>query len=226
MRDNELSQIVNNLANINTTGYKRLSFSSRVYHLLAGRPYEVNAVYHDARVQTYFGTQYIDTSQGSLKQTKNPFDIAIEGEGFFAVRHGNRVLYTREGSFTKDKESLLVTQTGLRVLDENNNPILIEGTNIEIGKDGSILVDRSSVGRIKLVRLNNLRHIGHSLYEGTETGRATGKTLQGWIEGSNVNPISEMVQMIQAIRSFDITQRITSNFDQLAQKAVSEIARV
>lgn len=226
MREYELSSVSNNLANVNTTGYKRQAFASRLYPLLSGRPYEPNAVYQDARAQTYFGTQYIDTSQGALKQTYNPFDLAIQGDGFFSVRQGNKILYTRAGSFTRDKENYLVTQTGLRVLDENNNPILIEGTKIEIGKDGSISVDGNPVGRIKLVRLNNLRHIGGSLYEGVEIGQANGQILQGWIEGSNVNPVSEMVSLIQAIRNFEFAQRVTLNFDQLAQRAVTDIARI
>ncbi len=226
MREKELEAVSHNLANINTTGYKRQQFASRLYPLLSGRPSELNAIYQDARAQTYFATQYIDTSQGVLKQTQNPFDLAIKGEGFFAVRQGDKIFYTREGSFTRDKENFLITQAGLRVLDENNNPIVIDGTKIEIGKDGSVSVDGNPVGRIKVVKLNNLRHLGNSLYEGLEAGQANGEILQGWIEGSNVNPMSEMVQMIQAIRNFDLTQRATRNFDELAQRAVNEIARI
>ncbi|MGB9822398.1 flagellar basal-body rod protein FlgF [Thermodesulfovibrio sp.] len=226
MREKELEAVSHNLANINTTGYKRQQFASRLYPLLSGRPSELNAIYQDARTQTYFATQYIDTSQGVLKQTQNPFDLAIKGEGFFAVRQGDKIFYTREGSFTRDKENFLITQAGLRVLDENNNPIVIDGTKIEIGKDGSVSVDGNPVGRIKVVKLNNLRHLGNSLYEGLEAGQANGEILQGWIEGSNVNPMSEMVQMIQAIRNFDLTQRATRNFDELAQRAVNEIARI
>lgn len=226
MRQYELDAVANNLANINTTGYKRQQFASRLYPLLSGRPYEPNAIYQDARAQTYFGTQYIDTSQGTLKQTHNPFDLAIQGEGFFAVRQGDKILYTREGSFTRDRENFLVTQTGLKVLDENNNPVIIDGTKIEIGRDGNILVDGNTVGRIKLVKINRVIHVGHSLYDGVEEGQANGQILQGWIESSNVNPMNEMVQMIQAIRNFDFTQRVTTTFDQLAQRAVSEIARI
>jgi len=226
MRENELSAISNNLANINTTGYKKQSFASRLYPLLSGKPSQSNVIYQDARAQTYFGTQYIDISQGALKQTHNPFDLGIQGEGFFVVTQGNKILYTREGSFTRDKDNYLVTQTGLRVLDENNNPIIIDGTKIEYGKDGTILVDGNPIGRIKLVKLNNLRHVGQSLYEGVEAGQANGQVLQGWIENSNVNPMSEMVQMIQAIRNFDFTQRVTTNFSELAQRTVSEIARI
>lgn len=229
MRENELSSVANNLANINTTGYKRQSFSSKLYPLLSGKPAEFNAIYHNARAQTYFGGQYIDLSQGSLKQTRNLFDFAIQGEGFFAVRQGNRIIYTREGSFTKDKENYLITHAGLRVLDENNNPIIlpiVDKDRIEVGQDGSIFVDNNLVSRLKLVRLNNVKHIGQSLYEGQEAGQATGQILQGWIESSNINPMNEMVQMIQAIRNFDLSQRLTTNFDQLAQRAVSEIARI
>lgn len=226
MRENELSSVSNNLANINTTGYKRQSFASRLYPLLTGRPPEIRAIYNDARAQTYFGTQYIDTSQGSLRETGNPLDFAIQGEGFFAVQKGGRVFYTREGSFTKDRENYLVNQSGLRVLDENNNSILIDGNRIEVGHDGNIYVDGNLVSKIKIARVEGLTHVGNSLYEGVERGEATGKVLQGWIEGSNVNPMNELVQMIQAIRNFEFAQRVTMNFDQLAQRAVSEIARI
>lgn len=226
MRENELSAVSNNLANINTTGYKRQSFASRVYPLLSGRPPEPKALYQNVRAQTYFGTQYIDTSQGTLRNTGNPLDFAIQGEGFFVVQRGQRVFFTREGSFTKDSENYLVNQNGLRVLDENNAPILIEGTKIEVARDGSIYIDGNLVSKIKVVRVENLRHIGNSLYEGTERQQTAGEILQGWLEGSNVNPMNEMVQLIQAIRNFEFAQRVTTNFDQLAQRAVSEIARI
>lgn len=226
MRENELSAISNNLANINTMGYKRQSFASRLYPLLSGKPSEPRAIYQNARIQTFFGTQTLDTSQGLLRKTGNPFDLAIQGEGFFAVQRGNRVFYTRDGSFTKDNENFLVTQSGLRVLDENNNTITIDGTRIEIGQDGSVYVDGNLISKIKLVSLDGVRHVGDSLYEGRELGEATGKILQGWLESSNVNPMNELVQMIQAIRNFEFAQRVTTNFDQLAQRAVSEIARI
>lgn len=226
MRESELSAVSNNLANMNTTGYKRVSFASRLYPLLSGRAPETLAVYPEARAQTYFGTQYLDLSQGNLKNTANHLDIAIQGEGFFVVKVGNRNLYTRDGSFSRDKENYLVTQTGLRVLDENNNPILIDGNKIEIGKDGSIFVDGNQVAKLNIVKINNPVHVGNSLYDGNMVGQATGQIIQGWIESSNVNPMSELVQMIQAARNFELTQRVTRTFDELAQRAVSEIARV
>lgn len=226
MRENELSAVTNNLANLNTTGYKRHTFSSALYPLLTDRPSEPRAIYQTARAQTFFGTQIVDLSQGSLKKTDNPLDLAIDGEGFFAVRRGEQVFYTRDGSFTRDRENYLVTQSGLRVLDENNNPILIEGTTVEIARSGEVFVDGVQVGRIKLARLDNVRHVGESLYEGRETARANGEIHQGFIESSNVNPLYEMVQMIQAIRNFEYAQRITTTFDQLAQRAVTDIARI
>lgn len=226
MRENELSAVTNNLANLNTTGYKRQSFSSALYPLLTGRPAEPRAIYQSVRAQTYFGTQVIDTSQGSLRKTGNPLDLAIEGEGFFAVQRGGQIFYTRDGSFTKDRENFLVTQAGLRVLDENNAPIAIEGTRVEVSRNGEVFVDGVQVSRIKVARLENIRHVGESLYEGREVGQGAGEIAQGFIESSNVNPLSEMVQMIQAIRNFEYAQRITATFDQLAQRAVTDIARL
>ncbi len=226
MREMELSSVSNNLANINTTGYKRQNFTSKLYPLLSGKPKEPRALYENARQQTYFGAQYIDLSQGNMRKTGNPFDLAIQGDGFFAVQRGQRIFYTRDGSFTRDSENYLVNQSGFRVLDENNNPILIDGNTIEIGKDGNIYVDGNLVSKIKIVNLEGIRHVGNSLYEGEEKPEATGQILQGWIESSNVNPMNELIQMIQAIRNFEYAQRITTNFDQLAQRAVSEIARI
>lgn len=226
MRENELSAITNNIANINTNGYKKQSFASKLYPLLSGRPTENRAVYQDARSQTYFGTQSLDVSQGSLKKTDNPLDLAIEGEGFLKVKKGKQDFYTRDGSLTIDKERFLVTRSGFRVLDENNNPVQVDGKIIEITRDGNIYIDGNMVSKLKIAKLETIMHVGESLYEGKESGQATGHIVQGWIETSNVNPMEEMVKMIQAIRNFEFAQRITTTFDQLAQKAVSEIARI
>jgi flagellar hook-basal body protein len=133
LRSQELDSVANNLANASTVGYKKTSFSSRLYPLLEGiSGKDQRAIYPDARAMTYFGTYNIDTSEGSIKATGNPLDLAVKGDGFFAVESKGQTYYTRNGSFSMNKDGFLVTGSGQKVLDTANKPIRIEGENISI----------------------------------------------------------------------------------------------
>ncbi|MCL5063132.1 MAG: flagellar basal-body rod protein FlgF [Nitrospiraceae bacterium] len=231
LRSQELDSVANNLANAGTAGYKKTSFSSRLYPLLEGVAQKHNAVYPDARAMAYLGTYHIDTSEGNIKTTGNPLDLAIKGDGFFAVESKGKIYYTRNGSFSMDKGGYLVTGNGQRVMDTANKPIRIEGesistANINIAPDGNIYVNGNVAGRLKLVNLNNVQHVGNSLFSGDEAGASKGEILQGSIEMSNVNPIQEMVGIITALRQYETAQKVIKNFDDLSQRAVSEIAKV
>jgi flagellar basal-body rod protein FlgG len=226
LRRQELDGVANNLANVSTTGYKRTSFSSRMYPLLEGISQEQKAVYPDARAMTYYGKYYIDTSNGNIKTTGNPLDLAISGEGFFAVESKGGTYYTRNGVFTKSRDGFLVTANGHRVLDATNRPIRIDGEGINISPDGNIYVNGNIAGKLKLVNLNNIRHVGDSLFSGDEVGASKGEVLQGSLEMSNVNPIKEMVGIINALRQYETAQKVIKKFDDLSQRTVSEIAKV
>jgi flagellar basal-body rod protein FlgG len=232
LRSQELDSVANNLANVNTTGYKKTSFSSRLYPLLEGISQKrQEAVYPDARAMTYFGAYNIDTSEGSIKTTGNPLDLAVKGEGFFAVESKGKTYYTRNGSFSMDKEGFLVTGSGQRVLDTANKPIRIVGENINIANiniapDGNIYVNGNVLSKIKLVNLNNIQHVGDSLFSGNEAGASKGEILQGSIEMSNVNPVQEMVGIISALRQYETAQKVIKSFEDLSQRTVSEIAKV
>lgn len=232
LRSQELDSVANNLANVSTVGYKKTSFSSRLYPLLEGISQKrQEAVYPDARAMTYFGTYNIDTSEGSIKATGNPLDIAVKGDGFLAVESKGKTYYTRNGSFSMNKDGFLVTGSGQRVLDTTNKPIRIEGENISAEKvnitpDGNIYVNGNVLSKLKLVNLNNMQHIGDSLFSGNETGASKGEILQGSLEMSNVNPIQEMVGIINALRQYETAQKVIKNFDDLSQRVVSEIAKV
>lgn len=232
LRSQELDSVANNLANVSTTGYKRTSFSARLYPLLEGISQKrQEAVYPDARAMAYFGAYHIDTSEGTIKTTGNPLDLAVNGEGFFAVESKGNIYYTRNGSFSMNKDGFLVTGSGQRVLDTANKPIRIAGENISIDKiniapDGNIYVNGNALSKLKLVNLNNIQHVGNSLFSGNEAGASRGEILQGSIEMSNVNPIQEMVGIINALRQYETAQRVIKNLDDLSQRTVSEIAKV
>ncbi|BCB96432.1 hypothetical protein JZK55_13540 [Dissulfurispira thermophila] len=190
-----------------------------------------DVVYPDARAMTYFGSYNIDTSEGSIKTTGNPLDLAVKGEGFFAIEGKGKTYYTRNGSFSMDKDGYLVTGNGQRVLDTANKPIRIVGenintANINIAPDGNIYVNGNILSKIKLVNLNNIEHIGDSLFFGNEVGVSKGEIMQGSIEMSNVNPIQEMVGIITALRQYETAQKVIKNFEDLSQRTVSEIAKV
>lgn len=226
-RSQELDTIANNLANVSTSGYKKTTFSSRFYPVLEGLSRQPDSVYPDARVMTYSGKYNIDMSEGNIKTTGNPLDLAIMGEGFFAVEGKGKSLFTRNGTFSLTKDGFLVTGNGLKVLDTANKPVKIEGANsIKIVQNGTIYSDGNEVGKLKLVKLNNIQHVSDSLYSGAEAGIANGDIMQGSLEMSNANPVREMVGIITALREYETASKVVQNFNDLSQRTVSEIAKV
>ncbi len=229
LRSQELDNVTQNMANANTSGYKRTSFSSRLYPLLEGVTDKQNAAYPDAKAMAYFGQSSIDTTDGTVQLTGNPLDVACRGDGFFAVQgSGNNIYYTRNGSFSRNKNGFLVDATGQQVLDTVNKPIHIEGSAINISEDGTVYADGNNSGKLKLVKLDpsTVQHLGNSMFSGTEAGASGGQIVEGAIETSNVNPIKEMVGIISALREFEVAQKVITNFDTLAEKTVTEIAKV
>ena len=242
-----IDTIANNLSNVNTTSYKtqRAEFKDLFYTTLKrtnmtdeeGRP--VNLEVGHGSMAT--GTRR-DFTQGSFIETNNAFDIAIDGEGFFAVRlPSGDIRYTRDGSFKLSVDNnggTLVTTEGYFVLDENNNRIRIRRgiTDIEVDKRGYIRgIDEAentvNLGRIKLVRFTNpegLLSEGLNLYSSTVAsggempigaGQMTGRVVQGYLESSNVQVVDEMVKMITAQRAYEINSKTIQTSDEMLQLA-------
>jgi flagellar basal-body rod protein FlgG len=202
--------ISNNLANINTTGFKRDTIAFR----------------------SMFKMKYItitDTSPGPIRHTGNKLDLAISSEGFFKVRTSRGIRYTRDGTFMLNSEKQLVTRNGDPVMGENGE-ITINGTDVEISTDGRIFVDGDMVDRIVLVDFRNkelLKKQGRSyyVYEGNKseiTPVENPSIQQGYIEGSNVNATEEMIKMIEAFRSFEATQKAIQAMDEMTRKIINE----
>ena len=226
MRSQELDSVANNLANASTAGYKKTSFSSRLYPLLEGTSQRQDSIYPDARAMTYYGAYHIDTSEGNIRTTGNPLDLAVKGDGFFAVESKGKTYYTRNGSFSMNKDGFMVTGSGQMVLDAANKPIRIAGknistANINIASDGNIYINGNVLSKLKLVNLNNIQHVGDSLFSGNETGASKGEILQGSLEMSNVNVVEELANLIIAQRAYDLNSKAVQASDEMLQTAAA-----
>lgn len=180
-----------------------------------------------------------DYSPGELIETGGTFDLALLGDGFFQIQgEDGTTYYTRDGSFVINGEGYLSTLRGELVLGVGG-PIVIDGEDVLIDGSGVVRVDGNEVGTIDVVSIGNkefLRKIGNNLYrmaldeQGEEIPAEEepfeGEVLQGYLEGSNVNAISEMVEMITLLRDFEASQRVIRAQDEMLEKASNEIGRV
>lgn len=224
--------IANNLANGNTAGYKKdIALSKDFASLLIRR-------INDGREAPEIGTLGIGAmideiatihTVGSVRPTDNPLDFAIEGKGFFAVETTAGIRYTRNGSFTRSAQGELVTNEGHRVLGRNGAIRLPEG-KLSVDETGRMTVDGVEVGQLRVNEFANESQLvkeGGSLYRAPGNGRAaTGRVVQGCLEASNVNIISEMVNMITGYRAYEVNSKTIQTHDQLLDKAVNEVGRV
>lgn len=224
----ELDNIANNLANASTNGYKRTSFSSRLYPLMEGMPESQSAEHPDARAMAFTGKYSIDSSQATVMTTGNPLDVAENGEGFFVVEAKGNKAFTRNGSFKLDTDGFLVTNNGYKVLGIDNKPINL-GKNPKatpaIASDGTISVEGSTVGTLQVVKLADIQNLADSLYSGKITGTTQAQVKQGGLETSNVNPMRELVSMITAEREFQTILQMIKSFDQLSSQS-NQLAKI
>jgi len=225
----ELENIANNISNVNTNGFKRTSFATRLYPLTEGLAQTQPSVYPDARAMAANGKLIIDPIQGTIQNTGTATDLSISGDGYFVVDVKGTQNFTRNGSFTIDKDGFLVTSEGYKILGTTDKPInLGKGTKAApvIAADGTVSVDDNPVGQIKVAKIKDAQNISNSLFSGKSDGPAKGEIKQGSVERSNVNPMQELVALISAQRSFDSIQQVIKTFDQLASRANTEIAKV
>lgn len=238
----KLATISNNLANASTSGYKR---SRAVFQdLLYQNVRQVGAQSSQdtqlpSGLMLGMGVRTVATeklfSQGSLSQTDNPLDVAIEGRGFLQVLlPDGSMAYTRDGSFQSDNQGQLVTSNGYAVQPAINIPA--NALSINIGTDGTVSVTTpgsnsvSQVGNLQLADFVNpagLQPMGKNLYlESSSSGspqvgspglNGLGTVVQGFVEGSNVNVVEELVNMIETQRAYEMNGRAISTADQMLQ---------
>ncbi len=243
-----IDTISNNLANINTTGYKRTrpEFEDLLYQTqrLAGTP-SSEITDHPVGIQTGLGVQVSGTTkfytQGSLQQTGNVMDVAIEEEGFFSVEMPDgSTRYTRDGTFKIDADRHIVTSQGYYLSPRIQLPNNFEISSLTISTAGDVTVqtadsqDAVQVGNIMLTRFINpagLMNTGENLVKespasgapvaGTPSERGFGALRQSFLEMSNVSAITEMVDMIVAQRAYEFNSRAIQTSDNMLGSAVS-----
>jgi flagellar basal-body rod protein FlgG len=242
-QETQLDTIANNLANANTTGYKSQTaeFEDLLYQNLRAPTPNADGSTQPTQTQVGTGVRVVatsrDFSEGTLQQTGNTYDLAIEGHGFFAVTQPDGTIgYTRAGSLKLDSQSRITTSDGL-VLEP---PITVpaDATTVTIAADGTVTAQQpgtttsSKLGQIQLTvfqNANGLAANGHNLFTpndasgqpitgvpGTE-GRGT--IMQGSLEGSNVDVVSQMVAMIQTQRAYEIDSKVISAADEMLRNA-------
>lgn len=219
----KLDHVSANLSNASTTGYK-------TEHLYAtGAANKPQAT--DGQVSLPPTTVAVDFSKGITQRTGNSLDLMIESEGFFAVKTKNGTAYTRRGDFTINGDGKLVTQLGEEVLGNNDTAITIKGQSVSVGRDGTIKVDDSEVGKLKVVSFADtgaLTRGEHGYFTSTMEPAATDKpeVAQGAIEMSNVNVIKEMVDMIDIQRSFEVYQKVIQTITDQDKISTARIGRL
>ena len=221
--------IANNLANATTTGFKRSEstaspFGSMLLHNLGmpGAP-EIGSLEMGAQVQ---GVTMID-SQGPLRFTGNKLDMALVGTGHFTIDTPNGRRYTRDGSFGMDSSGTLVTKDGYPVLGTAGK-ITLSGGEVRVANDGTITQGGVVRGRLLLTALDptSIGQEGASLLTASPKGTANASVRQNHLEGSTVNVVSEMVDLIRVMRSFEANQKSVQSHDEALQASISKVGAV
>ncbi|MBI4682644.1 MAG: flagellar basal-body rod protein FlgF [Nitrospirae bacterium] len=222
LKQKNLDITAQNIANADISGYKKEQMSFKDYII----PVDNKAAKaDDGRVMTELSRVSIDFTEGPIKGTGNPLDLAINGEGFFALDEG---MYTRNGSFMISDEGYLTTKSGVKLLGESG-PIEIQGSDIDISPSGEIIVDAIPVGKLKIVDFpdkEKLKKLNGGMFAAGEAGVTVNSSVsQGFLEQSNVNVIQEMVGMIASTREFESYQKMIHAFDEAASKAINEMGK-
>lgn len=226
--------ISNNLANINTTGYKKGINVQKAFsdQLMARMDKQVTNIGEAGRGVGVSHTA-VDHSGGEYKKTGNELDWAIKGEGFFAVQTPQGVRYTRNGDFTINNQGQIVTQEGHPVLGEQGSLQLPPESESITVKGNTLLADGEEINTIQIRDFPNksgLAREGDSLFRWTpEAGgnfAGTGQVAQGFLEGSNVNPVQEMTKMIENSRKYQADQKMVQAHNQTLGKAVNQVGKV
>ena len=248
-----LDILANNLANADTTAYKKEGTTSRTFademslRIKDSSNMGIPKKLGDITYGVHLGQVYTDYSTGNFKVTDNTTDFAIEGNGFFAVaftdKQGNTsVKYTRDGAFTVNKEGYLVTKDGDYVLNatgamngdpgQNNYIRLDPNAAITVNKLGYVMQNNQIVGTIGMVDVDNydyLEKYGENLYNLLPGGNriATDANIaQGTLETSNVNVVNEMVNMITIQRAYEAGQKVITSIDGTLDRAVNNVGKV
>lgn len=242
---NRMDVMANSLANVTTVGFKKEGSTSQSFDDILTVKLKDESVGLRTVQRTginnpgvKIGENYTDYTQGSFRITDNTYDLALSGDGFFAIEFTNKAgetstKYTRAGQFTLNKEGYLVTQEGDYVLDTQNRRIKLDTLkDASISKDGTISQDGSAVARIQVTDFEDydyLKRYGETYFEpleGARTIAADAEVNSGYLEMANVQSVQEMVNMITITRAYESNQKIVQTYDDTMDVAVNQLGRL
>jgi flagellar basal-body rod protein FlgG len=241
-QQNNLDVVANNLANVNTSGFKksRINFQDLMYqNMRAAGASTASGGQIPSGIQIGMGAKVVSVDksflQGDFSQTKNPLDIAIEGRGFFKVLNNGREVFTRSGAFKMDKEGYIVDHEGNRLQPEFAVPAAT--VNITMDSGGKLVASGSDGRELVSVQLQlfdfpnpaGLRSMGQGLFvptdasgepvQGNPGNDEFGTVLQGFLEMSNVDVVEEMIHMIMAQRAYELGAKAIQTGEEMLQQA-------
>jgi len=242
--EHRLDAISNNLANVNTTGYKKDAVAFHDTFQRFAHDYVTDTrqnlqeqhlwpnPYVQARPR--LSGQYNDMSQGSMQTTGNPLDVAIVGDGFFKVRTPKGDFMTRSGSFKLSSDGRLITEQGFEVLGDGGPITLPRDHKIQIDSTGVISADGQQLGALDVVAVSDpkkLEKVGQNLFQikknsgATEVPPTNVSVQQGFLEKANVEVVGELVNMMEAQRAFEIYQKLMTTSDSMESLVINKVGQ-
>ncbi|MDL2301211.1 flagellar hook-basal body protein [Lachnospiraceae bacterium OttesenSCG-928-D06] len=240
-----MDTMTNNLANSTTVGFKKEGTTSEAFRDILAYKIKDNSI-GLSNIQgvgvnnpgVKLGENYTDYTQGSFQITENTYDLALGGEGFFAIEFTNKAgetstKYTRAGAFTLDVEGYLRTKDGDYVLDTQNKHIKIDPNQpAVIGGTGIVSQGGKNIAQIQVVDFedyNYLEKYGETYFQPIEGAKLTGSNASinsGYLEASNVQIVSEMVDLIAITRQYEANQKLIQTYDESLGIAVTQVGKV
>lgn len=227
-REQTIANITNNLANVNTSGYKKSMVSFET--VLKG---EQQATAAKGMNYNRVRNNFTDFTQGAIRTTADPLDMVIHGEGFFKLQGPNGILYSRRGDMAINAEGLLTTSNGLPVLDEGGNKIIIPDTDtsqIAVGDDGTIYLlglegAREEVSKLSIVDISDKMQLNRESATTFSVDNPTleipsenSRVIQGSLELSNVDMAAEMARMIDSHRVFETYHKVLKSYSTISEQ--------
>ncbi|MDO5648311.1 flagellar hook-basal body complex protein [Paracoccus sp. (in: a-proteobacteria)] len=221
----EMGVVANNIANANTTGFRREGVIFAEHLAALDRRGDTLSMAH-AR------GRLLDLGQGVMTQTNGTFDLAIEGDGFFMVETPDGTRLTRAGAFIPSPEGELMTADGFRLLDDGQGPIIIpdNATSVAVGADGTLSANGVVFGRVGVFAPADgaqLHHQGGTTFTTTDDAEAieNPRIRQGFLEESNVDPVFEITRMIEVQRAYELGQSFLDREDQRIRSVIAALTR-
>ena len=240
--EKRLQILANNLANVNTVGFKKDRGRFRAFDLSeAFNNRTVPVQWSRSQAPAYWmqNSSYTDFSSGEMKKTGNLFDLALSGRGFFCVQTPDGVRYTRRGDFTVDADEVLVTQVGWPVLGQGGEIQIKlakpsdDKREFSVSEDGFVTVDGSQVDRLRIVDFTDasaIQKAGHNFYHAVnprtlEEMDEDFKINQGFLELSNVDVVRMMTEMIEVLRGYESYQKTMRSIDDMNARLINDVGK-